>query len=904
MFVVGGVIASCVPDGELTSGEPLTDAGVVEGEADLALPELILWLDEQEEVVESPWELVPDDEEGWLVVVEGDLSLGAPADALAAHEEIATSLAAGSGFALNELVMDTRNLRRWSGGTIPYRFDGDLLGDPGRLAAVRRAVRIWNDLGYWTGIRWVERPNLKSRHSGVRFDYVPTSDRCNASVGRYQRRRDINLGDGCFGIRTILHEMGHMMGARHEQQRGDRDRHVYVQFRNGKSEVKSNSVRRNNLPRRYNSIGSYDTESIMHYGSTAFSRNVMRGLSLPTHLNRHELDLMNIDRWSGPPRFARRVLGHNRHIRLGGRGIDLDGVRVLDVDGDGLDDIVAEHEGGIVWSAGGASGWRPVAPGGQTVRAGLGQVALGDITGSGGIDALVVQGRDWTLFGADGTRRTVQRSTALRQIHVADIDGDGISDVFVMHDDRSWSMARGTDVLGPLLPLSSGSMAVNEVKLVRLQGTTGPVHAVGMVNGELSHVNLSSPSGWQRVFLRAGRGPLPSHATSIRHLWFVHVNRDAGPNERIDIVTWSDGRDGSGMPERAPCWVGDVLRSGAIGMQPFAFHAEDFVGIDLRDQVVVGHFASPLRASVITLGVLWQSNDPARSDLIGFGTQYARWAHTRMTDRYPLDASRRITAPYRATVAPNERVELEASFMSAVRLGEVEVVLVRRGRDWRTLLSERRQLSGKTGSVRWIFQQNVPGAYGVSIEPVVRSAGFSDTARWEFTVAGETCGDGFIDHGEACDDGTANSDVLANACRTDCRRARCGDGVVDRGEDCDQGPGNSDEDPDACRTNCRLPGCGDGVLDVGEACDNGVANSDILPDACRSTCELPSCGDGVRDTGEECDDGTANSDTTPDACRASCRLPYCGDGVVDSGEYCDMAAPVVPPNCYMCQWVG
>ncbi|MFH2005291.1 MAG: hypothetical protein ABI333_01775, partial [bacterium] len=66
-----------------------------------------------------------------------------------------------------------------------------------------------------------------------------------------------------------------------------------------------------------------------------------------------------------------------------------------------------------------------------------------------------------------------------------------------------------------------------------------------------------------------------------------------------------------------------------------------------------------------------------------------------------------------------------------------------------------------------------------------------------------TCGDGIKDPVEACDDGAGNSDILPNACRTNCQRAHCGDGVVDLDEQCDDGEdGNSDTEVDACRTDC------------------------------------------------------------------------------------------------------
>jgi len=156
------------------------------------------------------------------------------------------------------------------------------------------------------------------------------------------------------------------------------------------------------------------------------------------------------------------------------------------------------------------------------------------------------------------------------------------------------------------------------------------------------------------------------------------------------------------------------------------------------------------------------------------------------------------------------------------------------------------------------------------------------------------CGNGQLDGGEECDDGSANSDTLPDACRTSCVEAFCGDGVVDTGEECDDG---NQIDGDGCEGDCTLTQgvCGDGVVDAGEECDDG---NQIDGDGCESDCTLTPgvCGDGVVDPGEECDDGPENSDTLPDHCRTDCSDPRCGDGVVDpgDGEECE------PPGTLLC----
>ena len=106
------------------------------------------------------------------------------------------------------------------------------------------------------------------------------------------------------------------------------------------------------------------------------------------------------------------------------------------------------------------------------------------------------------------------------------------------------------------------------------------------------------------------------------------------------------------------------------------------------------------------------------------------------------------------------------------------------------------------------------------------------------TPGTSVCGDGVRDPlCEQCDDGAANSDSLADACRTSCRPAHCGDGVVDAGESCDDGNRRS---CDGCSRDCAVEtglGCGDGVPypACGELCDDG---NTIDGDGCTTSCEL------------------------------------------------------------------
>ena len=87
------------------------------------------------------------------------------------------------------------------------------------------------------------------------------------------------------------------------------------------------------------------------------------------------------------------------------------------------------------------------------------------------------------------------------------------------------------------------------------------------------------------------------------------------------------------------------------------------------------------------------------------------------------------------------------------------------------------------------------------------------------------CGNGQLDDGEECDDGSANSDTLPDHCRTDCSDPWCGDGVVDpgNGEECEP-PGTL-----LCDADCqdRLPlGPLGGLVRVRAAAAPAVAQAD------------------------------------------------------------------------------
>nr|XP_058943390.1 zinc metalloproteinase nas-4-like [Pocillopora verrucosa] len=69
---------------------------------------------------------------------------------------------------------------------------------------------------------------------------------------------------------TVAHEIGHALGFFHEQSRPDRDRFVRVVWYNIQKGMGYNFMKVNHI----NSLEEpYDFDSLMHYGSTFFSKN-------------------------------------------------------------------------------------------------------------------------------------------------------------------------------------------------------------------------------------------------------------------------------------------------------------------------------------------------------------------------------------------------------------------------------------------------------------------------------------------------------------------------------------------------------------------------------------------------------------------------------------------------------
>jgi hypothetical protein len=188
-----------------------------------------------------------------MALVEGDVLLDMKTQFLGHDDGIAESTAA-----LASMANPYSTSWRWPGGLIPYVID----------PALPNHQRIYDAINHWNSLTVIKLVP----HSGQPYALTfrpgdPSTGACFGNLG-YSTNASIWLIDGC-GTPQVIHEIGHVVGLFHEQNRRDRDQHINIYWGNIDSRYHSAFT-------QYSSgsdVGPYDTTSIMHYSSYAFSIN-------------------------------------------------------------------------------------------------------------------------------------------------------------------------------------------------------------------------------------------------------------------------------------------------------------------------------------------------------------------------------------------------------------------------------------------------------------------------------------------------------------------------------------------------------------------------------------------------------------------------------------------------------
>jgi hypothetical protein len=154
--------------------------------------------------------------------------------------------------------------------------------DSDQYIAIKRALK---KIAKKTGVfQFYFPPNPPDGKDFLHFKGI-TSGMCASYVGKKKNLarfgQPIYLDAACISVGIIQHETMHALGFWHEQARPDRDSYVSVNMGNVLSGKEVNFAKQNSI----NSLGApYDYDSVMHYPSTAFSKNGQSTIEAPlTH---------------------------------------------------------------------------------------------------------------------------------------------------------------------------------------------------------------------------------------------------------------------------------------------------------------------------------------------------------------------------------------------------------------------------------------------------------------------------------------------------------------------------------------------------------------------------------------------------------------------------------------------
>jgi len=165
---------------------------------------------------------------------------------------------------------------RWPQGIIPYKIRKNDYSEKDKKM-IYAGMKMWMEV---TCIKFVKAGSPEAKSTGhEHFIWIGNGEGCYTRMGyRNGKKHEVILrrskgsrtGIGCMTPDTVAHELGHVIGLQHEQNRKDRDKYVQVLFENIKDDMHSQFAYGRETS-RFDT--PYDYCSIMHYGPRYFAKD-------------------------------------------------------------------------------------------------------------------------------------------------------------------------------------------------------------------------------------------------------------------------------------------------------------------------------------------------------------------------------------------------------------------------------------------------------------------------------------------------------------------------------------------------------------------------------------------------------------------------------------------------------
>ncbi len=193
-----------------------------------------------------------------MAVHAGDIVLGRAEDIESAPRRPKPAQSRTLRQPMRRNLAPTQSQNLWPEGVMPYVIDSDVSDQ--QYQDIQAAIAEWNDK---TVIELWERD---AEPHYVRFSNV-TSGYCRSSVGTVGGEQKISLPAYGCDVDTVVHEIGHAVGLRHEHQREDREEYLMVLYDN------LDKAGQDHFLAEHPGDGPYDYASTMHYSRGGVSSN-------------------------------------------------------------------------------------------------------------------------------------------------------------------------------------------------------------------------------------------------------------------------------------------------------------------------------------------------------------------------------------------------------------------------------------------------------------------------------------------------------------------------------------------------------------------------------------------------------------------------------------------------------